>query len=466
MEPSDTTKELTDERGAVGIREGRFQRGMDPLFARFNASISFDCRLAEQDIRGSIAHARMLGRQGIISEDEARAIHQGLEEVLADLRSGRLAFREDLEDIHINIEQALKDKIGETAGKLHTARSRNDQVALDFRMLVREESTAIARDLLRLLTELKELARAHTDVILPGYTHFQRAQPVRLAHHLMAYFQMFTRDYRRFAESTDRADEMPLGAAALAGTTFPIDRMSVAKELGFSKISINSMDAVSDRDFALDFLFNACVTMLHLSRLAEELILWSSEELGFCELPDEYCSGSSIMPQKKNPDACELVRGKTGRVFGNLTALLTTLKALPLTYNKDVQEDKEPVFDSLDTLKGCIGIMTGILPGIVFHEDVMLRAASGPDLAATDMADRLAREGMPFREAHARVGAIMRSMRDGAGSFSDEIPTPAEMVEARNHPGGTSRNSVLEQIQEAERFLEQASGIGRPDAED
>jgi len=437
---------------------------MDPLFARFNASISFDKRMFVQDVAGSMAHAGMLGRQGIISVQEAETIRKGLKAVLDDFQKGRFQFREELEDIHINIEEALRQKIGELAGKLHTARSRNDQVALDLRLYLRDQIDLCSGDLLSLMGALVNKAEANIDLLLPGYTHLQRAQPVRMAHHLMAYFQMFQRDWKRFRDSRTRMDEMPLGAAALAGTTFPIDRKYVARELGFSSISANSMDAVSDRDFALEFLFNASVAMMHLSRLAEELILWSSSEFGFCTLPDAFCSGSSIMPQKKNPDACELIRGKVGRVYGHLMALLTTMKALPLTYNKDLQEDKEPVFDTVDTLGGSLKIMASLISGIEFHAERMIEAASDPSLAATDLADKLVREGMPFRDAHAKVGAMIRDQAGpGRGKKGGRLPSPEEMVEARRHEAGTARKRVLDQIRKAEAFLNRQKSTGRVD---
>ena len=298
---------------SAGVRKGRFERGMDPLFARFNASISFDKRLYVEDIFGSIAHVRMLERSGIIPAKDSRAIEKGLRGVLADIEQGKLSFREDLEDVHINVEEALRTRIGEVAGKLHTARSRNDQVVLDLRMYVKEQCSQVRNDILGLMSALIDASEENIDLIMPGYTHLQRAQPVRLAHHLMAYYQMFLRDWDRVRDTQRRADVMPLGSAALAGTTFPVDRESVAADLGFAEVSINSMDAVSDRDFVAEFLFDCSMVMMHLSRLAEELILWSSTEFGFCTLPDAFCSGSSIMPQKKNPDACELIRGKTDR---------------------------------------------------------------------------------------------------------------------------------------------------------
>lgn len=451
-------------RESAGVRKGRFQSGMDPLFAAFNASISFDKRLSAQDIQGSVAHVRMLGRQGIISSDDAAAIEKGLRAVLKDLEQGSFEFREELEDVHINIEDALKGKIGEPAGRLHTARSRNDQVALDLRMYLRAQIALVMSDVSDLGEALVSKSEAVIDLIVPGYTHLQRAQPVRLSHHLMAYFQMFRRDWQRLSDALARMNEMPLGSAALAGTTFPIDRESVAEELGFAAPSSNSMDAVADRDFALEFLFCASVVMMHLSRLSEELVLWSTQEFGFCSLPDEFCSGSSIMPQKKNPDACELIRGKTGRVYGDLIALLTTLKALPLTYNKDLQEDKEPVFDAVDTVRTSVRIMTGIIPGIEFDAARMRDAASDPTLAATDIADGLVRQGLPFREAHAKTGAMMRpeALHAEKGAALDAIPGPEEMVEARNHKGGTSRDRVREQIRDAKSFLKKSKPAAAP----
>lgn len=443
---------------AGGIRKGRFESGMDPLFARFNASVSFDSRLYAQDIRGSVAHARMLARQGIISDEEAQAIVKGLAAVLDDIERGDFQFDDELEDVHINIEAALKAKIGDVAGKLHTARSRNDQVVLDLRLYLKDRTVEVKEALRELMAALVGQAEAGLDVILPGYTHLRRAQPVRLAHHLMAYFEMFRRDWLRFQDSEQRLDVMPLGSAALAGTTFDVDRPYVAEQLGFSAVSTNSMDAVSDRDFVVEFIFDAALVMTHLSRLTEELILWSSEEFAFCALPDAFCSGSSIMPQKKNPDACELVRGKTGRVYGHLISLLTTLKALPLAYNKDLQEDKEPLFDCVDTALACVRIMARQIPGIRFDAEKMRDAAMDPSLAATDLADRMTREGVPFRQAHERIGAIVRegiAASDRGGKIAD-LPTVDEMVEARKQTGGTALSEVSRQIAAAREFLEAA----------
>lgn len=444
-------------RKSAGIRKGRFEKAMDSQFARFNASISFDKRLSQDDIAGSVAHVKMLGMKGIISAEDAHAIEMGLARIAIEIESGKLELREDLEDVHINIEEALREKIGDVAGKLHTARSRNDQVALDLRLYLRDRVEQVRGDLVALMTALVEKSDKNIDLIMPGYTHLQRAQPVRLSQHLTAYFKMFQRDWDRFGDCARRMDEMPLGSAALAGTTFPIDREAVAGMLAFSRVGANSMDGVSDRDFAAEFLFDCSMVMMHLSRLAEELIMWSSSEFGFCRLPDEFCSGSSIMPQKKNPDACELIRGKTGRVYGDLIALLTTLKALPLAYNKDLQEDKEPVFDALDTVHGSLAVMAGLIPGIEFEAARMLEAASDPSMAATDLADRLVREGIPFREAHEKIGAMIREASEAAkaGKKMPEspVPGPEEMVEARTHTGGTAKKSVKEQIRDAESFL-------------
>ncbi|HMK36765.1 MAG TPA: argininosuccinate lyase [Desulfomonilaceae bacterium] len=441
---------------STGIRKGRFKTGMDSEFAVFNASIGFDRRLYAEDILGSVAHVRMLGRQGIIAAADADVIEKGLREVLTDIGRGKLEFSEELEDVHINVEEALKAKIGDVAGRLHTGRSRNDQVVLDLRLYLRNRSRLIQMDLLELMDALVNQADAYVDAIMPGYTHLQRAQPVRLSHHLLAYFEMFRRDWERFGDAEERMNRMPLGAAALAGTTFPIDRDSVAQELGFPHVANNSMDAVSDRDFAAEFLFNSCLIMMHLSRLSEELIIWSTSEFAFCSLPDAFCSGSSIMPQKKNPDACELIRGKTGRVYGDLVALLTTLKALPLAYNKDLQEDKEPVFDAADTVRASVGVMAGLIPGIEFNRGRMLDAASDPALAATDLADDLARQGVPFRNAHATIGKMIREAHEANAA---SLPSPEDMVEARNHTGGTARKQVMSQIRAARAFLKSRTQV-------
>lgn len=465
MAKDGTPLQPDDPGESAGIRKGRFRKAMDSEFASFNASISFDQRLYAEDVKGSIAHVRMLARQRIVSPHEAEKIEKGLLEVLSDIEEGRLPFSEELEDIHVNIEEALRAKIGEVAGKLHTARSRNDQIALDLRLYLRDRVRLVMEEAVGVMKALVDKSEACIQMVMPGYTHLQRAQPVRLSHHLMAYVWMLRRDWGRFRDSLERLDEMPLGSAALAGTTFPIDRTVVAKELGFSRVSPNSMDSVSDRDFALEFLFNASMVMMHLSRLAEELILWSSAEFGFCELPDEFCSGSSIMPQKKNPDACELIRGKTGRVYGDLVALLTTMKGLPLAYDKDLQEDKEPVFDAIDTVRGSLRVIAGLIPGTRFHGERMLQAASDSFMAATDMADALVRQGVSFREAHERIGAIMRGLAEGTlEEMEERIPDAERMVEARDHRGGTARRGILDQISEVRSFFDEQQPR-KPEAE-
>ncbi|MFZ5645933.1 MAG: argininosuccinate lyase [Bacillota bacterium] len=383
---------------------GRFQKRTSEMVDDFHSSISFDCRLYRYDIEGSMAHAEMLGRTGIIAEEEARAIIKGLGEVLSDIESGLVEFSVEAEDIHMNVEQILTSKIGAVAKKLHTARSRNDQVALDIRMFLRDEIDGVVRLIEELAETLLEMAEKNTETVMPGYTHLQRAQPITLAHHLMAYVQMFGRDRDRLLDCRRRVNIMPLGAGALAGTTFPIDPWFVAQRLGFDGVAQNSLDAVSDRDFAVEFTAAASLIMVHLSRFCEEIILWSSSEFSFIELDDGYSTGSSMMPQKKNPDVAELIRGKSGRVFGDLAALLAMLKGLPLAYNKDMQEDKEALFDALDTVKKCLSIFRPMLATIKVKEDSMMAAARGGFTNATDLADYLVRKGLPFREAHEVVG--------------------------------------------------------------
>ena len=387
---------------------GRFTRDTDASVEEFTSSISFDQRMYRQDILGSMAHARMLGKCGIITQEEAKQILDGLQSILTDIEAGNFTFEIALEDIHMNVEKRLTERIGPVGGKLHTARSRNDQVALDTHMYMKTAVLAIARLIHDMEQSIIEVAEANKEVILPGYTHLQRAQPVLLSHHLLAYFQMLSRDFDRLAGVWQRSDLMPLGAGALAGTTFPIDRQMVANELKFAKIYENSMDAVSDRDYIVEFLSFASILMVHLSRLSEELILWSSTEFSFIELDDAHCTGSSIMPQKKNPDVCELVRGKTGRVVGHLMAMLTTLKGLPMTYNKDMQEDKEGLFDTIDTLKFSLSVYAAMLKGMKVNADRMRQVLDDDFSNATDMADYLVRKGLPFREAHSVVGRAVR----------------------------------------------------------
>ncbi len=387
---------------------GRFAKGTDKLVEEFNASISFDQRMYKEDIRGSVAHARMLGKCGVIPSGEVDAIVEGLEKILADIEAGNFEFSVALEDIHMNIEKRLTERIGAAGARLHTARSRNDQVALDLHMYVKKETAETAELIIKLQEVLLELAEQHKNSIMPGYTHLQRAQPVTLAQHLLVYFNMLARDFRRLEGVWAGADIMPLGAGALAGTTFPIDRHFVAAELNFGDVYSNSMDAVSDRDYVLEYLSFASILMGHLSRLSEEVILWSSTEFSFIELDDAYATGSSMMPQKKNPDVAELVRGKTGRVYGHLLALLTVIKGLPLTYNKDMQEDKEGLFDTIDTVKFSLSVYAAMLSSMRVDADKMREAVQRDFSNATDLADYLVKKGLPFREAHEIVGKCVQ----------------------------------------------------------
>lgn len=386
---------------------GRFQKDTDKLAGDFHSSLSFDRRLYRYDIQGSIAHARMLAAQGIIEKKEATEIIAGLESILADIEEGKAAFSQDAEDIHMNIEMLLTARIGPAGKKLHTARSRNDQVALDTKMFLKEEIKKTRRLLLELMQTLVEMAARHSGTVMPGYTHLQIAQPVTLGHHLLAYFEMFRRDVERLEDCYRRTDVMPLGAGALAGTTYPLDREMVARELGFAKITENSLDSVSDRDYQLEFLAAASLVMMHLSRFCEEIIIWSSQEFAFVELDDAYSTGSSIMPQKKNPDVAELIRGKTGRVYGSLLSLLTVMKGLPLAYNKDLQEDKEALFDSVDTVQMCLRTFKPMLASLSFRKDRMGRAAAQGYSNATDLADYLVAGGLTFRDAHHVAGHLV-----------------------------------------------------------
>ncbi|MBI4305109.1 MAG: argininosuccinate lyase [Chloroflexi bacterium] len=455
------------------------------LASDYTVSLHYDRRLYREDIAGSIAHARMLGRQGIISGDESKAIVGGLEKIRAEIESGKFLWRPELEDIHMNIEARLFDLIGDTAGKLHTARSRNDQVATDTRLYARARAEDTMRSLRGLQGTLLDCAEKNPSTLLPGYTHLQRAQPVLLAHHLLAYFEMFDRDARRFESARAAADVMPLGSGALAGLPYSIDRESVARELGFSAIASNSMDAVSDRDFLLDWLSAAAIAMMHVSRLAEEIVLWSSEEFGFVQLSDEYTTGSSIMPQKRNPDFAELARGKTGRVYGNLMAALTTLKGLPMTYNRDLQEDKERLFDTVDTLLPTLEITAGMLSGARFNEGRMRDAARRSYVLATDLADYLVRKGMPFREAHGVVADLTRTAmnrgkylhdlsladyRRASGLFAKDVLdiNLEASIAARDTIGGTSPRRVADALKAARTRLKNArpregGGLGAGD---
>lgn len=450
---------------------GRFTKETDRLVEDFHSSISFDSRLYRQDIRGSQAHARMLGKVGVLTPEEAEQIIAALEEILQDIEAGRVEFSPAAEDIHMNIETLLIQRLGDLGRKLHTARSRNDQVVLDTRMYLKEEIKEIVGLLRKLQALLLDLAEKHRETIMPGYTHLQRAQPVTLAHHLLAYFFMFQRDVERLKDCYRRTDVMPLGSGALAGTSFPLDREMVARELGFAAITMNSMDAVSDRDFAIEFCAAASLIMMHLSRFCEELILWSSAEFGFVEMDDAYSTGSSIMPQKKNPDVAELIRGKTGRVYGDLMALLTVMKGLPLAYNKDMQEDKERLFDAVDTVKACLTVFTPMLATMRVKEEVMAQAARGGFTNATDLADYLVRRGVPFRRAHKIVGqAVLYCLEKGVSleeltleefrRFAPEIDSDVyrylavtECVRARRVPGGPAPEAVAEAIAYGRKLL-------------
>ncbi len=393
---------------------GRFTKGTAKAVEDFTSSIAFDSRMYAEDIAGSKAHATMLAKQGIISQADCDAIVAGLTDIQKQIEAGTFEFSVALEDIHMNIEKRLTDAIGEAGGRLHTGRSRNDQCAVDLHMYVRKAVVHMGEQLSDLQAALVETAEKYSDVIMPGYTHLQRAQPILFAHHMMAYYSMFRRDFQRLGLVYSYADVMPLGAGALAGTTYPIDQSYTQELLGFSSIYENSMDAVSDRDYVLEFLHFASSVMMHLSRLSEELIMWSGSEFGFIELDDAYCTGSSIMPQKKNPDVCELVRGKTGRIYGHLLGLLTTMKGLPLTYDKDMQEDKEGIFDAIDTLHFAMSITAAMLRTMTVNKDRMYKALAHDFSNATDMADYLAKKGVPFREAHAIVGeAVQHCIQKG-----------------------------------------------------
>jgi len=463
----------SEQGGSGGNRMwgGRFSQSPTELVQRFTASIDVDARLALIDIRGSIAHARMLGRQQIIPEADAQAIVAGLEDIAADVRAGRFVWRAELEDVHMNIEHALIERIGPVGGKLHTARSRNDQVATDMHLYVLEELTATRAAVRRLQEALLSCARAHVTVIIPGYTHLQRAQPVLLAHHLLAYFWMLERDHARLEDAAKRADLCPLGAGALAGTTFAIDREQTAAALGFGTLYENSMDAVSDRDYLLEALSVLLAIALHLSRLAEEVILWSSAEFGFIELADAYTTGSSIMPQKKNPDVAELVRGKTGGVLGHLVALATTLKGLPLTYNRDMQEDKAGVFAGFDTVQTSLQLFAGMIATLQVQEEAIARTVGADHSAATDLADHLARRGVPFRDAHRIVGEIVADcvergrplaacsiaqLAQWSPLFADlpeDALSASAVVRARSGRGATGPEAVVAQMAAAERVI-------------
>ena len=386
---------------------GRFRKETYSLVNDFNSSIQFDCRMYREDIQGSLAHAKMLAEQGIISQEDLKQIRQGLESILADVEAGKIEFTADNEDIHMNVEALLTERIGAAGKRLHTARSRNDQVAVDLRLYLRREIEEIIGQILDLQHVILMQAERHQNTVMPGYTHLQRAQPISFAQHLLAYGEQFRRDVERLVDCRKRMNVCPLGSGALAGTTYPIDRWATARTLGFDRPCSNSLDGVSDRDYALELMGGLSILMMHLSRFSEEIILWCSWEFKFIELDDAYSTGSSIMPQKKNPDVAELVRGKTGRVYGDLMGLLTTMKGLPLAYNKDMQEDKEPVFDAVDTVKMCLPVFTGMLSTMRVLPEKMRRAAGGGFINATDCADYLAKKGMPFRDAYTTVGNLV-----------------------------------------------------------
>ena len=443
-------------------------------FSRYTVSIDYDRRLYKQDIAGSIAHAKMLAKQGIISQEDAAQITQGLQTIETEIRDDTFPWDPALEDLHMNIESRLHTLPGATAGRLHTARSRNDQVAVDLRLYTKTTIVELVKGLRGVQRALVDLAGRHQDVVMPGYTHLQRAQPVLFAHHMLAYFEMFQRDIGRFQDCHHRTDVMPLGSGALAGVAYQTDREFLAAELGFSKISANSMDAVSDRDFVVEFLAAASVCMMHFSRMSEELVLWSSGEFGFVRLSDDFTTGSSIMPQKRNPDFAELARGKTGRVYGDLIGLLTTLKGLPLTYNRDLQEDKEGFFDAADTLTTTLDVFQGMLPGMKLNEERVSSLAGESQMLATDLADYLVGKGMPFREAH----GIMRELshhcdnwgiglqnlplveyQKFSGLFQDDVYdiTAESSAAARDNPGGTAPVRVAAALSDAKKLLEAAA---------
>jgi argininosuccinate lyase len=450
---------------------GRFSEATDKFVEQFTASEHFDRRLFHHDIHGSMAHARMLHKIGVLSAAELEAIIGGLEAIRADIERGDFAWLPELEDVHMNIEKRLTDRIGDAGKKLHTARSRNDQVATDVRLFLRDAIDLITVELVRFQQGLVELAERQADTIMPGFTHMQVAQPITFGHHMLAWYEMLVRDQERLEDCRKRVNVMPLGSAALAGTSFPIDRDFTAAELGFERPSRNSLDAVSDRDFAIEFVSACALIMTHLSRMAEEMILWASPILGFIELPDRYCTGSSIMPQKKNPDVAELVRGKSARVHGNLTALLTLMKGQPLAYNRDNQEDKEPLFDTIDTVRNSLHAFADMVPNMQVHASAMFDAARKGFATATDLADYLVRKNVPFRDAHEIVGKAVRhgveqkkdlsdmsleELRQFSGVIDEDVFTVLTLegsVSARNHLGGTAPAQVRAQVAAARERL-------------
>ena len=450
---------------------GRFREKTSKIVESFTESISFDFRLWKYDIEGSIAHTKMLSKQGIITKEDSEKIMRGLGEIARDIEAGRFMFREGIEDIHMNIEAALIKKTGDVGGKLHTARSRNDQVALDLRLYLRAETKEITSLIKKFRKTLLNIATKHLNSLMPGYTHLQRAQPVLLSHHILAYVEMLQRDIERLKDALKRINMLPLGSCAVAGTTLPIDRIYVAKLLGFEGISQNSIDAVSDRDFAIEFLSSIAILIMHLSRFAEEIILWATEEFRFIELPDAFATGSSIMPQKKNPDVAELVRGKTGRVYGNLLSLLTVMKGLPLSYNRDLQEDKLPVFDTVDTVKSCLIVLNEMLPVIKFNTKRMHETAGDAYSTATDIAEYLVKKGLSFRKAHEITGKIVlycikenkqfrelsiNEFRKFSPLIEKDIYSHIEIkdsVKSKMSKGGTSPDEVRRQIRRLRKLI-------------
>ena len=464
---------MSNDNNSSNMWNGRFTESTDAFVQAFTASVTFDQRLYRYDIEGSIAHAKMLKKVGILTKEERDSILDGLNTILQEIEDGSFTWSVALEDVHMNIESRLTQLIGDAGKKLHTGRSRNDQVATDIRLFMRAEIDFILEEIIRLQEGLIEQAKKHADTIMPGFTHLQVAQPITFGHHMLAWHEMLSRDYDRLVDCRKRINIMPLGSAALAGTTYPIDRDYTCELLGFERPSYNSLDSVSDRDFAIEFCAATALTLTHLSRCSEELIIWTSAQFDFIDLPDRFCTGSSIMPQKKNPDVPELVRGKTGRVNGHLISLLTLMKSQPLAYNKDNQEDKEPLFDAVDTLKGCLRAFADMIPAIEPKQDVMRKAAIQGFATATDLADYLVRKGIPFRDSHEVVGKAVRFGVENSldlsemslqqlQQFSDkieedifEVLTLDGSVNARNHTGGTSPTQVLHQVAIAQQRLEE-----------
>ena len=471
MSPETPVTPMQDETSNDKAWSGRFSEPVDALVKHYTASVSFDQRLAEFDIQGSLAHARMLRKIGVLSVKDLGDIERGMAQILDEIRAGRFPWSVDLEDVHLNVEKRLTDLVGDAGKRLHTGRSRNDQIATDVRLWLRAALDIIDALIRALQAQLVDLAERHVDTVMPGFTHLQVAQPVSFGHHLMAYYEMLKRDRSRLADCRRRVNQLPLGAAALAGTSYPIDRDSVARELGFENVCLNSIDAVSDRDFAIEFAAAAALLMTHLSRLSEELVLWMNPRFGFITLPDRYCTGSSIMPQKRNPDVPELVRGKTGRVNGHLVALLTLMKAQPLAYNKDNQEDKEPLFDVVDTLTDTLRVFAGMLEGLTVNREAMRQAASEGFATATDLADYLVKKGLPFRDAHEAVARAVRfaseqgldlaalplaELQRFSPLIADdafEVLTLEGSLRARNHVGGTAPEQVRAAVARAREEL-------------